>query len=145
MTAMNEVAIVNETPAAALPDSRKAIVGRRGKVLGSRYYMGTKSAGELKLAGKALGLKGNKLNEWVNLALRNDETGRSAATICSVMELNRLGFSGDVLDVKSKTATFRFVKVVAPTVPDPAIAELATAKAELEAMKAEMAAMKAAK
>lgn len=122
----------------------------KGVRCGTAYFMGTKSASELRVAGKALGLKSAALKEWVNKALTDETANRQAVAAASLSALHSAGFIADVAKVRKGTASMHFVKPIAPVakaapVVDDSALKAAEAKAvSLEAKLAEMAAQLAA-
>lgn len=94
--------------------------------------MGTAPASELRATGRSLGLKGAKLNEYVNKALTDEASARAASVAATVSALASKGFVADTVDVRKATATIRFAKPAAPKVDDGKTALEAKVK-ELEA------------
>jgi hypothetical protein len=122
------------------------LLSPRGKACGERTFMGSKSAGELRRAGKAIGLKGNGLSEWVNRALTNEKASRAAAVAATVSALDSAGYVADVADIRKASATIKFVKPVAPKVKPVVVApDVSALMDELEKLRAELAAALAAK
>lgn len=115
-----------EIATATLPETGNIIVGRNGRKLGTRYFMGTACAKDLKAAGKDLGLRGRELKAYVDTALTDEKAGRAAAVAMTVSALASKGFVADTVDVKRNSAVIRFSKpaevVAAPTVDVDAVA-----------------------
>jgi hypothetical protein len=108
--------------------------------------MGGKSAAELRRAGKAIGLRGNGLSEWVNRALTDEKASRAAAVAATVSALDSAGFIADTADIRKNSATIKFVKPVAPKVKPVVVApDVSALQTELEKLRAELAAALAAK
>jgi hypothetical protein len=101
--------------------------------------MGAKSAKELREAGKAAGLKGDKLTEYVNSFLSGDEVAmRNAATAATLSALVAEGYVGDLADKRKNSAIIRLVKPSAPKVAED---KLAKAEAEVEELRAKLNAL----
>lgn len=115
---------------------------KTGKVLGSRLtFTGVKSASDLRAEGKAAGMKGKALDEYVNKSLRGDVATaawvrhdaimsglRSAGVVPTELLPNKAGnkFKAEYIMAEDSSA-----KVTAEK-----DAEIAALKAELEALKA---------
>lgn len=118
-----------------IADNANAIVSKKGKVMGHRYFMGSLSAKEIRLAGKSQGLKGAALNEYVNKSLRDETANRHAAVAVVITGLHANGFVGDTSEVRSKSAVVRFTKASPDKVESAKDKEIARLQAELEAMR----------
>jgi hypothetical protein len=119
---------------ATLPSSSVPILSPRGKEIGTRYFMGTASASSLRATGKALGLKGSGLKAYVDKALRDEDASRAAMVAATVSALTSKGFISDTTDIRTNTATIKFIKPAPkapepnPVTPAPTLAEALVAK-----------------
>ena len=113
------------TAVATLPSTSAPILGAKGRQLGTRYFVGSVCAKDLKETGKGLGLKGNALKAYVNDALSNEAAARAATIAATVSALNSKGFVADTVDVRKNSASIKFVKPEAPKGPSAATMELA--------------------
>ena len=103
--------------------------------------MGAKTAKELREEGKAAGLKGDKLTEYVNSFLSGDEVAmRNAATAATLSALVAEGFTGDYADRRKNSAVIRLVRPAALKV-DSNAEKLAKANAEVEELRAKLNAL----
>lgn len=128
-------AVVAPSPA-GLP-----LVSKSGKEIGRRFLMGAKTAKELREEGKAAGLRGDKLTEYVNSFLSGDEVAmRNAATAATLSALVAEGFTGDYADKRKNSAIIRLVRPAAPKV-DANADKLAKAEAEVEELRAKLNAL----
>ena len=126
------------TSVATLPSTSTSIISPKGNVLGNRYFIGSKSAKEIKEVGRSLGLKGNALSKYVNEALTSESANRAVTTAAGVAALTAMGFVGDRFDVKEKAAALHFVKpgvskAVKESAKDKRIKELEAKLAAIEA------------
>lgn len=120
------------------------LISKSGKEVGRRFLMGAKTARELREEGKAHGLKGDKLTEYVNSFLSGDEVAmRNAATAATLSALVAEGFTGDYADKRKNSAVIRLVRPAAPKVNTNAD-RLAKAEAEVEELRAKLNALLAA-
>lgn len=113
------------TAVATLPSTSTPILGAKGRTLGTRYFIGTESAKNLKETGKSLGLKGNALKNYVNKALSDESAARAATVAATVSALASAGFVGDTVDVRKSTAQIKFVKPEAQKGPSDSMRTLA--------------------
>jgi hypothetical protein len=73
-------------------------------------HLGQFSAKEIREAGRALGLRGDKLTEYVNKALTDSAHARAAAGAVAVAALQSNGFVYDVATARKNSAQIKFVK-----------------------------------
>jgi hypothetical protein len=108
-----------ETQVACLPAGETKALTRMGKQTGTRYFHGGLSAAKIREAGKAAGLKGKELTEYVNRALTDRRTNVLAEAQSVALYADRMGFSAAYTDVKEKTITTRYEKggVIVPAMP----------------------------
>ena len=117
------------------------LISKSGKEIGRRFLMGAKTAKELREAGKAAGLRGDKLTEYVNSFLSGDEIAmRNAATAATLSALVAEGYVGDVADKRKNSAIIRMVRPSSPKV-DADADKLAKAEAEVEELRAKLNAL----
>lgn len=104
-----------ETPntgiVAMLPEQSRTLVSANGRNLGTRYFVGNKSAKDIKEVGKSLGYKGSGLAKYVREALTSEQANRAVAVAATVAALNEKGFIADTVTVKDKSAQIAFVRV----------------------------------
>jgi hypothetical protein len=129
-----------ETAVATLPNRSVEIRSHKGNWLGTRHFVGSQSASDIRAVGKSLGLKGVALTRYVNKALTDESASRAVATAAGVAALQAQGYSGDYFDVKGKTAVLKFVK---PGATESKKGKIASLQAEIEKLKAELLAAKA--
>lgn len=125
----------------AIADNANTIVSKKGKVMGHRYFMGSLSAKDIRAAGKAQGLKGSALNEYVNTSLRDETANRQASVAVIVTGLHANGYVGDTSEVRSKSAVIRFTKASPDKVESAKDREIARLQAELEQLRKVQAVM----
>lgn len=128
---------MNTIATATMPANSISLRSPRGKEIGTRYFIGTRSASQLKDAGKALGMKGAALKDWVNAALTDEAAARSAGLAATVSALGSAGFVGDTVDVRKSTATIRLVK---PAEASAKVSKMAALEAEIAELRAMLAA-----
>jgi hypothetical protein len=90
------------------------ILSRTGKVTGVEVIMGTLKASDIREAGKKLGLKGDKLTEYVNKALTDGKANAAARTAVTVSALESAGYVGNYATARKASATLHFVKPPEP-------------------------------
>lgn len=116
------------TAVATLPSNSAPIRSAKGRTTGTKYFIGAKTALQLKEAGKSLGMKGSALKAWVNSALSDEGASRAAGTAAALAALTAAGFAGDTVVVRKGTASINLVKVEAAPAPAPSLAEQLVAK-----------------
>ncbi len=107
------------------------IVSRKGTVVGVEVMLGSMSAKEIREAGRALGLKGDNLTQYVNKALTDEKANRAAKGAVAYSAIQSAGYVLDMAKARKNSATISFVK---PPEPKSAVAK---AKAALSGMSAE--------
>lgn len=118
----------NTSAVATLPSNSAPIMSAKGRTTGTKYFVGGKTALQLKEAGKALGMKGAALKTWVNSALSDESASRAAGTAAALAALTAAGFAGDTIVVRKNSAAINLVKVEAAPAPAPSLAEQLVAK-----------------
>ena len=93
------------------------ILSRKGAVVGVEVVLGTMSAKEIRDAGRELGLKGNKLTEYVNKALTDETAARAAKGAVAVSALQTAGYVFDMAKCRKASAVVSFVKPPEPKSP----------------------------
>lgn len=94
----------------AVPQNGKAIVNAAGKETGREYYLGTKTAKELKEQFKLAGKKGNDLKQAVNEALGNESSQRKIAAFAFIEYAHKeKGLLPDLCQMRKSTGTIKLV------------------------------------
>ena len=122
----------NTAIVATLPSTSAPIRSAKGRQTGTKYFVGAKTALQLKEAGKALGMKGSALKAWVNAALSEESAARAAGTAAALAALTAAGFAGDTIVVRKGTASINLVKVEAAAPAAPSLAEALVAKGKFK-------------
>lgn len=116
-----------------------SILSRTGAVTGVQICLGTMSAREIREAGRGLGLRGDKLTQYVNKALTEETAARAAHGAVALSALQSAGYVFDMATARKASAVIRFVKPPEPkSAKAKAIAALSGMTAE---EKAEIAAL----
>ena len=119
-----------------ISDSTRSVAIRsaKGKEVGHKYFVGAKSATEIKAVGKANGLKGKALQRFVNEALGNETAARRVTITAAVASLHEAGYVPDTVTVRTKTADIRFVKPQGPSAAEVEAKVASDANAKLRAL-----------
>lgn len=130
------------------------IVSARGKVTGQRLtFAGTESAAELRARLRAGGLKGRELDRKVNEVICGKADVRWVEFEASVSAMRSAGMVPDLVEVRKKTGTAKFVRPVDPEVAareklvlenEEKAKQLAAQEAELAEMRKQLAELQAA-
>lgn len=130
---------MNATESTAIdfaPTSSRAIVTPKGKECGTRYtFTGNQTAGELRKALKATGLKGKELDNRINAVLTGNATLAEQLAHAFITSESKRGVVWDVAESRTKSAVLKGVLPKAPKVEVPA-----PAKIDVDAMSADEAA-----
>lgn len=102
----------------------QALVTKTGRACGDRVFFGKLSASEIRAAGKAQGLKGTALTKYVNNGLSDGQANKLIGAVALVQKAATEGYVADYMDIRSKSATLRFVKPTAVKTPEEAAAEV---------------------
>jgi hypothetical protein len=116
---------------------------KSGNQTGTRYFIGTKSARELRALAGDNGLTGAARRRFIRDGLTTPDGARKAAALELVGTLTAAGYSADTAEVRKTGAVIKFAKL-----PKAGALRRQSAKARLEAeaaaLRAEIEAMKAA-
>ena len=109
ITLMNSLVLAGSTVALPAGISASERTNKNGKALGVRLiFNGTKTATELKAEGKANGLTGAKLREYVDNSLRGDNATAAWLRYDAVTSgLRSNGFVPTFMDGTTKSDTFK--------------------------------------
>lgn len=124
---MNSIQIAESTRSAT-------IYSAKGKEVGKKFFVGDKSATEIKALGKTQGLKGKALQRFVNEALGNETAARRVTITAAVASLHEAGYVPDTVTVRTKTADIRFVKPQGPSAAEVEARVNSDANAKLRAL-----------
>jgi hypothetical protein len=119
-----------------------AIVSTKsGNQTGTRYFLGTKSARELRTLAEENGLTGAARRRFIKDGLTTPDGARKAAALELVATLTTAGYSADTAEVRKSGAVIKFAKLpkvgaLRQTKAAKAAAELAELRAEIERLKA---------
>lgn len=141
----NQIAVVGNETAGFAGSRSIETFSPKGRLTGTKYFMGAKSARELRAAGKAIGLKGDTLTKWVNGALSDEAESRKAVGAATLSALCSKGLLPDVVKVSASgtSASMTFTAPKAIKVPAPVVV-VDESKAALESQVAELLAKLAA-
>lgn len=138
------VAPAPEVPVA--PDAAATpILSKSGKIIGTLYRFGTLTARELREEGKAAGLKGDALTEYVNASLKGEAEARNLLASAKVQKAFNDGAIADTFRDTKGGIVLRAVKPKAVKAKGPSVDEkLAAAALEVMALREQVNALLAA-
>lgn len=100
----------------AVPTNSRALVNKNGKTTGHEYYLGAKSASQLKEEFKALGKKGNDLKALVNAALASDASARKLNAYAAIEHAHaQFGMLPDTCTMRKNSMTIKALTAGVPT------------------------------
>lgn len=140
------VPVAPELPVAPAADAAATpIVSKSGKVIGTLYKFGVLTARELREEGKAAGMRGDALTEYVNAALKGEAEARNLLASAKVQKAFNDGAIADTFRDTKGGIVLRAVKPKAVKAKGPSVDEkLEAAKLEVAALREQLNALLAA-
>ena len=118
---------------------------KTGKEIAKVFTFGTASAKDIREEGKAAGLKGNALTEYVNATLKGEAEARNLLAVAKLQSVFNAGAVADSLRETKGGIVLRAVKPKAVKAKGPSVDEkLAAAALEVAALREQLNALLAA-
>lgn len=119
-----------------------AVENKAGHVIGQQFFLGDKSASELKAAADNLGLTGAAKRRFVKEGLTTPDGARRANAALVMADFEKRGFVPDTARLGRLSASLKFARV--PKVgTGRKLSKAAAAEAEMAALRAEVERLKA--
>lgn len=129
-------------PAVVADAGATPIIAKSGKQIGTLYRFGALTAGELRDEGKAAGLRGDKLTEYVNSSLKGEAEGRNLLAVAKVQAAFNAGAVADTFRDTTGAIVLRAVKPREVKAKGPSVEEkLAMAALEVHALRGQLNAL----
>jgi hypothetical protein len=116
--------------------------GKSGKEIAKVFTFGTATAKEVREEGKAAGLKGNALTEYVNATLKGEAEARNLLAVAKLQSVFNAGAVADSIRETSGGIVLRAVKPKAVKAKGPSVDDkLAAAALEVQALREQLNAL----